>query len=142
MAQSARELSENSKVQMAQVIAGLVQGRTVRQVAETVGIPVGRITRWHRENDEFKQMLAEVEESVVAQIRSEVVTEATDMVVSLAGRAAEVMEQMLEAEKESVRLAAAAHVLRFSGMGKATATGPSVEDLLRKTKGETPAIGD
>lgn len=117
-AKNVKDLRENSEVAMAQVISGLIAGRTVRDVAETVGIPPKRITRWMREDERFQELLDETTAEVVDQIREETVRTATDAVVDMSPRATEVLSEMLESDKDSVRLAAASHILRLAGAGR------------------------
>lgn len=140
-----KDLRENSEIQMAQVIAGLVQGRTVRDVAETVGVPPKRITRWMREDDRFKSLLDEVTQEVVDQIREETVKGATELVVDAAPEAAAKLHEMLNSDKDSVVVSAAAHILRLSGVGQAAkpTDGSGVfKGLVAGGASPTPASGD
>lgn len=138
-----KELFENSPVQMAEVIAHLLQGRGVAEIAELTGVPKGRITRWYRESERFKEMLDEISTEAVDRIRSEVVRESADRLVELVPSAIDALAGGLEAEKASERTAAAAHILRFAGLGAKKGpekVGPSPEDLIRGPR--EPAAGD
>jgi len=129
---SVRDLNENSPVQMAQVIAELVKGRGLTKAAEITGVPRGRIIRWYKENRAFQLMLEETQTEVVNTIRADLLNDVTATLIDLAPRAAEVMGSMLDdADKDSTRVSAAAHILRLAGFGKAQPTGgPAVENLL------------
>lgn len=138
-----KDINLNSPVQMAEVISGLLQGRTVSDIAETTGVPKGRITRWYRSSEQFKEMLEDISSEAVDRIRSEVVRESADRLAGLVPEAIEVLEDALSAEKTSERITAAAHIMRFSGLGgrkEPVKPGPSPEELIRGTRG--PATGD
>ena len=146
---TAQDLAQNSRVQMAQVIAGLVQGRSVADIAETTDVPRSRISRWFTEqNAEFMEMLAEVEDLVVEHLRSELVAEVAASIDRLAPQAVIVLEEAMGSEKVSERITAANSILRFSKMGDKTKdTGkPGVESLLKnrgkRTDERSPADGD
>lgn len=149
---TAAQLQQNSRVQMAQVIAGLVSGRSVSDIAETTEVPRSRISRWFTEqNAEFMEMLAEVEDLVVEHLRSELVAEVAASIDRLAPKAVLVLQEILESDlsKNTERITAANSILRFSKMGnqeKGTAK-PGAETLLRNRKkseehGRSPADGD
>lgn len=105
------------RVQMAQVIAGLLQGQTIRQVAESTGISRDRISRWYRESEVFEEMLLDTTDEVVEMIRADIKADARDAVVNLLPKAKEVLADMLDSEKDSVRLSAANSVFRLAGYG-------------------------
>lgn len=138
-----RELHDNNPVEMAQVVAGLVQGRTVKDIAETLGMSRGKITRWYRDSEPFRDMLSEVQGDVISQIRAEAVSETVDRVQNLLPKAITVLEEAMEAGKTGERIAAAAHIARFAGLGARKdppKAGPSPEELIRGARG--PATGD
>lgn len=138
-----RELHDNNPVQMAQVVAGLVQGRTVRDIAETLGMSRMKVTRWYRDSEEFREMLAEVQGDVISQIRAEAVSETVDRVQNLLPKAISVLETAMDEGKTGEKIAAAAHIARFAGLGARKdppKAGPSPEDLIRGPRG--PATGD
>lgn len=148
-----RDLSENSPLQMQQVIGLLLQGATVAQIAAEVSIPQTRITRWYRESEDFKQMLAETEASVVEAVRDAIVAEQQQTIIDLLPAARETLARSLDIEQDipaSVRVTAAAHVYRLAGYGAGTergSTGPRpvgevpVEGVVR-TLDARPASGD
>jgi hypothetical protein len=140
---SVRELTENSPVQMAQVIAGLLAGRTARDVAADVGVPTARVSRWYRESDDFRRMLEETSRAVTDQVRAITVSEIADQTVDLLPKAKEVLEAMLDSEKDSTRLAAANSVYRYAGFG-ARAQAPATAPVRRLigAMGGSPADGD
>lgn len=140
------ELRNDNPVLMAEVIAGLVQGRGAGDIAETLGIDRKRITRWYRDSETFRDMLAEVQSSIIAKIQAEVVAESAERMTNLLPAAVDTLKQVLDPSSEaktSEKLAAAAHVMRFAGLGakkEAVKAGPSPEDLIRGDRG--PATGD
>lgn len=144
MTDNVRSLFTDNPAQMAQVIAGLVQGRPVKEVASSLDIPAGRIARWYRESDEFRGMLEEVTEEVIAEIRSTLVADQKQAVVDLLPKAREVLEEMLDSEKDAVRLQAAAHVFRLAGYdGKHGADREAgAPDQIRNVSKMSPAAGD
>lgn len=148
-----REVSENSPLQMQQVIALLLKGATVRQISAETGIPMGRITRWYRENEDFKQMLSETEASVVEAVRDLIISEQQQTIIDLLPAARETLARSLDLEQDipaSVRVTAAAHVYRLAGYGSGTERGSSgprpvgevaVEGVVRNLDAR-PASGD
>lgn len=145
-----RSLFTDSKVQMASVIAGLLQGSSVTEVSETLDIPRSRITRWYRESKDFQEMLADVEEAVVASIRALIVEEQTDAVVNMLPLAKKALHDVLAEDSEapaSVKITAAAHVFRLAGYDgkhamREEARPPSPTDQTRKVSEFRPAQGD
>lgn len=138
-----RTLRYDNRVLMAEVIAGLLQGRTVTDVSETLGIDRNRVTSWYRDSEEFRDMLEQTTDEVVASIKGELIAETAARMSDLLPKAVAVLDEAMEDEKMSVRVAAAAHVMRFSGYGaKKEPPRPSVspEDLIRGVDG--PAAGD
>jgi len=131
---------------MQEVIAGLLAGRSVSDVAETAGVNRNTITRWYKESERFREMLEATEADLVSQIRAEMVSETADRLASLLPAAIDVLESVLDPEngaKPSDRMAAAAHVMRFSGLGarkEPPKAVPAVEGLLKGTRG--PGTGD
>ena len=92
--------------------------KATRQIAAEVGIPVGRITRWYRESEDFKQMLSETEASVVEAVRDAIVAEQQQTIIYLLPAARETLARSLDPEADipaSVRVTAAAHVYRLAG---------------------------
>jgi AcrR family transcriptional regulator len=148
-----RDFSENSPLQMQQVIGLLLSGATVNQIAAEVGIPPSRITRWYRESADFKQMLAETEANVVEAVRDAIVAEQQQTIIDLLPAARETLARSLDVEQDipaSVRVTAAAHVYRLAGYGSGTERGSSgprpvgevaVEGVVR-TLDARPASGD
>lgn len=141
-----RELHDDNPVIMAEVVAGLLAGRTARDVAETAGINRNRITAWYRDSEVFRKMLEDTTADLVSMIRAEVVSETADRMANLLPAAVDVLEGILGPDsdaKHSERITAAAHVMRFAGLGAkkdAPKAGPSPEDLIRGPRG--PATGD
>lgn len=132
------------RVQMAQVIAGLLQGQTIRQVAESTGISRDRIARWYRSSAEFEEMLLDTTDEVVEMIRADIKADARDAVVNLLPRAKEVLGEMLESEKDSVRLSAANAVFRLAGYGnekQPIGRGVGAPDVT-PPRSANPAAGD
>lgn len=143
MSQPAKELYENSPVQMAEVIAGLLAGRTISDVSETTGVPKGRITRWYRESEQFQAMLTETTDDIVKMVRAEVVSETSERLTELLPGAIDALEAAMTHGKMSERVTAAAHVMRFAGLGgrkEAPRATPAVEGLLKGSRG--PTTGD
>lgn len=141
--QGAKEMTENSPVQMQQVIAQLISGRSVKQIAENLEIPAGRITRWYRSSSKFAELLADTEAEVIGALRAEVRAEAARSLDDLLPQATEVMGAMLKSSRDSVRLAAAAHIMRFSGVNTVgTRKGPVIEELLKGRSHVRPSAGD
>ncbi len=149
-----REVSENSPLQMQQVIALLLKGATVRQISNELSIPLARITRWYRTNEDFKQMLSETEASVVEAVREAFVGEQQQTIIDLLPNARQALADSLDPKKDippSVRVTAAAHVYRLAGYGSGTergSSGPrpvggdvSVEGVVRELDAR-PASGD
>lgn len=139
-----RSLFTDSEVQMAQAIAGLIQGRSVKEVADSLNVPAARIGRWYRESDKFQEMLLDVTTEVVDEIRASIRSDTKQAVVNLLPKAREVLEEMLDSDKDTVRLQAANTVFRLSGYdGK---HGPDREagapDKIRETSQSSPAAGD
>ena len=145
-----RSLFSDNRVQMAEVIAGLLQMKTPTEVAEALGIPRSRITRWYRESEEFQEMLADVTEEVVASIRALIVEEQTDAVVNMLPLAKKVLYDVLNEDSEapaSVKVTAAAHVFRLAGYDgkhamREEARPPSPTDEVRKVAEFRPNQGD
>lgn len=141
------DLTQNSRVQMAEVVAGLVAGRKLRDISETTGVPADRIRRWVQdEHDGFMELLAEVEEAVVEHLKDELVAEVAQAIDRLTPKAIAVLEKSMEEGSISQRTTAAAHVLRFAGYGRiARADSPRVpiEEVLKgKATGASPRSGD
>lgn len=148
-----KDVSENSPLQMQQVIGLLLSGATVAQIAAETGIPTARILRWYRHSEEFRQMLVDTESSVVEAIRGAFVAEQQQTIIDLLPAAREVLARSLDLEEDipaSVRVTAAAHIYRLSGYGSGTERGSSgprpvgevaVEGVVR-TLDARPAAGD
>ena len=147
-AQSVRELSENSKVQMAEVVAGLIAGHNLRTIVETTGVPASRVRRWVSDEDpEFMELLREVEETVLEHLKDEMVGQVAEAIDRLTPKAIAALEGALDEGTVSQRTTAAAHVLRFAGYGRVAREGSPkvpVEDMIRggTAAGPDPAAGD
>lgn len=138
------EIISFERVQMAQVIAAIVQGQTMRQAAESTGVARDRISRWYRDSAEFQEMLLDVTDEVVAAIRDDIKADARDAVVNLLPRAKEVLSEMLDSEKDAVRLSAANSVFRLAGYGnerQPIGRGVGAPDT-GKPRSSSPAAGD
>lgn len=138
-----RSLFTDNEIQMAQVIAGLVQGRALKDVAASLDIPAARIARWYRESEKFQEMLLDVTTEVVDEIRSTIKADAREAVVNLLPRAREVLEEALEADDVRTKLQAAAHVFRLTGFTeKGAAREAGGAPSVRETGKASPAAGD
>ena len=138
-----RSLFTDNEIQMAQVIAGLVQGRALKDVAASLDIPAARIARWYRESEKFQEMLLDVTTEVVDEIRTHIKADAREAVVNLLPKAREVLEEMLESEKDQVRLAAANTVFGLTGFTeKGAAREAGGAPAVRDTGKAPPAAGD
>jgi hypothetical protein len=141
--QTLRSIQYDNRALMAEVIAGLLQGRTVEDVCDTLGINRNRVTKWYREDPEFLELLEGTTDAIVDAIKADVVAETASRMSELLPKAVSVLEEAMSSEKTSERVTAAAHVMRFSGLGaKKEAPKPSVapEELIRGARG--PATGD
>lgn len=149
MPDSVRELSENSRVQMAEVIAGLINGQPLNVIVETTGVPANRIRRWVTdENDDFFDLLRDVEDSVILHLRDEMVSEVAAAIDRLTPKAVASLEKAIDTGTTSQQVTAAAHVLRFAGYGRIARDGSPglpVEEMLRGSGADTrpdPTAGD
>lgn len=145
-APTAKQIAENSKPQMIQVVQGLLNGQSVRQISEATGIPPSRINRWVTSSPEFREMLATIEGQMLDAIEVSIVEGVSDVVERLGPKAAQVLEDMLDSEKDSVKLSAASTVLKMGGFGK-QATRPTnvvpIEAHIRERAVDaSPAAGD
>lgn len=146
--QSVRDLSENSKVQMAEVVAGLIAGHSLRVIAETTKVPAARIRRWVVEEDEvFMALLRDVEETVVEHLQDEMIATVAAAIDRLTPKAIDALEEAIDAGTVSQKTTAAAHILRFAGYGRLARDGsPALpaEELIRGAGAAAPdpATGD
>ena len=116
---NARQLSENSRVQMAEVIVALIQGKAPKQIATELQVPYSRIIRWQKD-PEFLELYEQTEAELLARVKTEAAEFINARLDVLGPKALDVLEEGLGAEKMSDRLSAAKAVLAFKGVGKTT----------------------
>lgn len=139
-----RDLYNDSRVQMAEVVAALINGMKLAEIESSLEIPRSRITRWFRDSKEFQEMLVDVEQAVIDDIKATVVAETAETMVSLLPKARSVLEKALSDEDVpwSTRVTAAAHVYRLSGHDVKRPEGQTAGAARAPSTARQPAAGD
>lgn len=143
---TARALSENSRAQMMQVVIGLIEGKTPKDISAQHDVPYSRILRWQKDPD-FLELYERTEVEVMTQLKSEAMDMIRARLDYLGPAAVAVLEEGLAADKMSDRLNAAKSILAMNGVGKTkateTATVIPIEQRIRERATDvSPTAGD
>lgn len=125
------------------VVAGLVQGMSITQVAEETGISSKTISGWRYNDEEFQDMLESAGESLVNAVINDSVEVVRTQIKGMGEKAREILQRSLESDDERLALQAAGMVFRLGDfVNRDVNIRVGVEQQLASLGAGDPAAGD
>lgn len=104
-----------AKHQKQQAALLLAQGMPPAQVAKEVGCHKNTLLRWNQDDDEFIDLLDEMEGGIRQGLISEAVSHSRDEIRARVVRSAEIIDEALHSDDEKIRVQVATQVLKAAG---------------------------
>lgn len=122
----------------AKVAAQLLDGSTVVATARATGVTASTIHHWTREDEEFRELLEEMETAIIDAVIAERVQTSVRGIRDLSERVYARLRDALESENPRVYMPAIGHVVRFMG----PAVGESSLESALASLDANPTAGD
>jgi transposase-like protein len=136
-------MSDLRVIDKARVVAALVSGASVPEVAREFEISPSTIRRWSVEDEGFQEMLENAEQGAITAILEDAIQNVRFKIKELGTKALSVLTSALESDDERTRLAAAKEVFKLAGIAtteKHVQLG--LESVIGEADGNSPTAGD